>query len=209
MRVPRALAALAALSFACSDSRVSEIEAPLAQPSSLLVVFDTSAGTDVELRGFLGAVALEDEDGQLTPNLAPDRPSVQVTHPLGHTSGVDLSEVPPGTYVALHLVFDDLSAVLPNGQVLPGAAELLPTRIQLGSPLTLPGHGSERFVLRHRNSLTLQPFSGEVYWNPEFEARSLEFHPLFDLHARIDFTALLCSTRYREWRRRYSRCFFY
>jgi hypothetical protein len=57
---------------------------------------------------------LEGENGLISPNLAPDDASVRVAHPQGHTSGVDLRDIPAGPYVALHLLFENLEVVTPE-----------------------------------------------------------------------------------------------
>lgn len=188
MRTALALSLL--LFSACSGSGSSSGTTSVSTPPSLPLVVDTQAESTSEtlLRGTATAVVLEDEAGVFTPSLVTAPQELVFTDPSGASSAIPLGAVPPGTYVAAHVVLEpgSLEAVLSDGQLQPVVLTEPRIEIRFEPPVELPLSAGGWLVIRHANepTYTAGP-GGEIVWQPELEGRIEDLQPLSDTVAEI------------------------
>lgn len=157
---------------ACSGgSGSSADQRTAAEPGSVMVVLDTRAGDDTLVQFQVGAAALEDATGAVTPNVLREPDVVTFDDPTGEPSGLRLDRVPSGDYRALHLILVPGSgmALAGDGTVRPigGPADL---RIEIASGLTHSALASSWLVVGH-DTAPLAGSTAAPVWAPSLSAR--------------------------------------
>ncbi|MCB9881575.1 MAG: hypothetical protein H6832_11005 [Planctomycetes bacterium] len=171
------VAALGACSGGGSSSSVS------AGPRSIQVLIDTSTGSQDLVEARVDIATLESASGAFTENLLDAPQTLAWSHPLASPSGLDLKNVPPGGYVALHLVVGQASVRVRHGN---GQSEsvLVPSfafRIPFEEALVAPGFWLH---VRHRVPLALtRDSAGQAMWQPDLVARRGELQPVTEVSA--------------------------
>ncbi len=169
----RALSALAAaaITFAACGRDARPVASSAAPPQNGPDFFvNTATGSDVLISGRLSIVALEALDRTLTGDLLPGDPDVKLSDPFGEFTGPRLSAAPPGTYVAVHLLFasDELLGVLPNQAHVSIKLPRRDFRLPLPRDFVITGGPQSWLTLHHDGPVDLDNGSGGRTWNPNW-----------------------------------------
>lgn len=177
----RSLAFLAVpfLLAACSSSGRSGSDARGAGGATL--VLDTAAGGDYALDGRVDALAFERADGTFTVPLLPPGADLALVRPSGATSGVHLSAVPAGTYVAVRLLLAEngVRATGRNGVVEPCQPATRDVRAPFAAPTAVVA--GSWLVLSHAGRPAVSRTGAQLAWQPDLVVRLGDVQPLAEV----------------------------
>lgn len=175
-RAVGALLVAATVLGACgrNASPVASRAAPAGAGPDLFV--NTATGSDVRITGRLSIVALEALDRTLTADLLAGDPEIKLSDPFGEFTGPRLLPAPPGTYVALHLLFasDELIGLMPDQSQVVIKLPRRDFRLPLARDFVIAAGPQNWVSLHHDGPIDLVNSGGGLTWTPNWQAKVAE-----------------------------------